>query len=120
MNTFLTGLALLCLCGLVSAVAFCLVPTQTEPVQFQRGDNVKLNGQIQGYLAVEGSFTKPVTIKPFHELIFKSETLNRYYFTVVFNETKPTFKSGDMVSLSKDNFHALKYRIINQKYKQPN
>ena len=113
MNTFLTGLALLCLCGLVSAVAFCLVPTQTEPVQFQRGDKVKLNGQIQGLLAVGSSFTKPVTIKGFSTLIYQDEVLDRYYFKVAFNETKPSFKTGSIVSLSKDHFATLKYRIVN-------
>ena len=119
MKILITGLALLFLCGFVCAVGLFLMPTKSEPT-FNRGDKVKLNGQIQGYLAVGGSFTKPVTIKGFCTLIYQDEVLDRYYFKVAFNETKPSFKTGSIVSLSKTNFAELEYRIINEKYKQPN
>ena len=119
MNTFLTGLALLLLCCFVASVGLCFLPTETEPT-FDRGDKVKLNGQIQGLTDNGNGFVDPVIIKGFCTLIYQDQLLDRYYFKVVFNETKPSFKTGSMVSISKTNFAELEYRIINEKYKQPN
>lgn len=102
-NLIITAIAVLFLMGFVFAVSLCLIPSP-DPV-FNRGDKVKINGKIQGCRAVTGSYTYPVTIKPFNELVFLGETRTRYYF-----ELKD---SGYTVNLSKSIFAGLEYRIVN-------